>query len=166
MTNPKVSSYASQLLQEAREEVTRADGKASILLAAAGIAVSVIAGSSMINRAHGRINTLFIIFDFLGIIVGLIGILFLALAVMPRTKHSGEPKNVSYFGHVATFTTSKTLVEAIELVCEQDEDRIVDQLLTISQIVVKKYSFIKNGLIALGSSILLLLIASVVEIVK
>jgi len=150
------------LLAETREELDRADRKAQILLAAAGIGVSAVLG----GIAAGRWSPFVLegasaVSWWAGAAVVLVGMLLLALAVFPRIKHSHPQGKVAYFGHVASYPTVDALEAALRDTATDLHRRTLDQLLTISGIVVRKYRLISSGLWMVGIGVMLALLAVV-----
>jgi hypothetical protein len=150
------------LLAETREELDRADRKAQILFAAAGIGVSAVLG----GIAAGRWSPFVLegwsaVSWWAGAALVLFGMFLLALAVFPRVKHSEPQGKVAYFGHVASYPTVEALTAALHDAATDLHQRTLDQLLTISRIVVRKYGLISWGLWMVGIGILLALLAVV-----
>lgn len=150
------------LLAETREELDRADRKAQILFAAAGIGVSAVLGGIAAGRWSPFLLEGWAAFTWwTGAALVLIGMLLLALAVFPRIKHSDPHGKVAYFGHVASYPTVEALTAALRDAGTDLHRRTLDQLLTISGIVVRKYRLISWGLWMVGIGILLALVAVV-----
>ncbi len=151
-----VASYASTLLAEAREEVGRADSKVSILLAAAGVAGSVLAGASVAEGASLTHLPLWAeILGALGLGSYVLGTSALGLALLPRTRHHSAPDKLYFFGHVATYRTPETLAPALERAAECSEHRTIDQLWHVSRIIVRKYQLLRAGMVLLAIGLLL-----------
>ncbi|MHB1445958.1 MAG: Pycsar system effector family protein [Acidimicrobiales bacterium] len=165
-------AFAEVLLDEGREELNRADMKASILLSAAGIIFAalitgVLAGTWTPHKLHRHPAAEMVFWT--GLAIGLLGIVLLAWAVLPRVKHTGRRENLAYFGHVVMFNESPwalrlstrrsrdergkmELRSAIRVASAGRLDRTVDQVWTISHIVNSKYRRIRWGMLALGMS--------------
>jgi MFS family permease len=165
-------AFAEVLLDEGREELNRADAKASILLSAAGIIFAalitgVLAGTWTPHKLHHHPATE-VAFWF-GLAVGVLGIGLLAWAVLPKIRHAGRRESLAYFGHVVAFNENPWVVRketrrkrddlgkaelkaAIRAVSAGRFDRTVDQVWTISHIVNRKYRRIRRGMLALGVS--------------
>ena len=151
-----IASYASTLLVEAREELGRADSKVSILLAAAGVAASVLAGASVAKGASFTHLPLWAeILGAVGFGSYVLGTSALGLALLPRTKHHSAPAEPYFFGHVATYRTPDTLAPALKRAAECAERRTIDQLWHVSRIVVRKYQLLRAGMILLSVGLLL-----------
>lgn len=161
-------AFAEELLDEGREELQRADSKASILLSAAGL----VAGALVAAAAAGEWNPTKIdsawaqgLF-WIGIAAGAIGVCLLGSAVMPRIHNPGRKESLAYFGHVVqfrergfTFSTrerrsrvskGKTELRAAIVSASAGRfDRVVDQVWVISHIVHRKYRLIRWALMSL-----------------
>ena len=156
-----VDEYARLLLAEAREEVGRADQKASILFAGAAVAMAAIVqglvGSGWSPADLGMPWTI-------GwwLTTGLsIGALFcLARAVVPRTKASGAklPNHVFYFENAADFSGTAELQAALLGDETSRLHRSVHQLWHISRIVRTKYTWIRRAMVCLGASLVIALV--------
>jgi Pycsar effector protein len=144
--------YATSLLSGAREEIDRADAKASILLAASGVAAGALAaglaaGTWTPLKLQAAIQWAW----WLGVVESAMGICCLALAVYPRERKndSGVPRTVLYYGDVLAYHTTAQLVTALNRSAETKIDRIADQLRHVSWIVDHKYRLIRWGMRAL-----------------
>ena len=147
---------AKVLLSESREELTRADGKASLLLAALGIGVSailaaILAGSwSPFKLAEPYQSLWWAGSFFAGVSFGC-----LCLAVYPRVTHGSASRGVTYFGDVAGLGTVDELRSALKRSETDPAERSVTQLHVIARIADRKYRFIRWGLKALAVAIVL-----------
>lgn len=141
------------MLAAAREELVRADNKASLLLASAGLAVgALIAG--LISRdwspfaLENRIEWLW----WAGAGAAAYGLGCLGSAVYPRTRRRGPvPGVVAFFGDVNSYASRPRaeLVEALRRSAEREQDRFVDQLVQISDIARRKYARLRHAMWAL-----------------
>jgi MFS family permease len=141
--------YATSLLDNAREEIDRADAKASILLAASGVVVGallagLIAGSWTPLKLQAAVQWAW----WLGLVESAIGIWCLALAVYPRERKDDSeiPGTVAYYRDVLAYSTNIQLVAALNRSAETNIDRIADQLRNVSWIVSSKYKLIRWGM--------------------
>jgi pycsar effector protein len=144
--------YATSLLSNAREEIGRADAKASILLATSGVAAGallagLVAGSWSPLQLQAAIQWVW----WLGIVESAIGICCLALAVYPRERKSGTGISgfVVYYGDVVTYSTTAELVTALNRSAETNIERVADQLRHICWIANQKYTLLRWGMIGL-----------------
>jgi hypothetical protein len=141
--------YATSLLDNAREEIDRADAKASILLAASGVATGallagLIAGTWTPLKLQVGIQWTW----WTGVVEAAIGIGCLALAVYPREhkNDSGISWAVVYYGDVLAYSTTAQLVAALNRSAETNIERIADQLRHVSWIADYKYRLIRWGM--------------------
>ena len=158
--------YATSLLNGVREEIDRADVKASILLAASGVAAGallagLIAGTWSPLKLHAAIQWAW----WLGVFESVVGIFCLALAVYPRER-KGNPEiswTVVYYGDVLAYRTTAQLVAALNRSAETSLERIADQLKHVSWIVDHKYRLIRWGMRALFLAAATIAVAMVVN---
>ncbi len=138
------------LLQDTREELGRADGKAATLMSASGVVVSVLLAGAIAGKWNPTALGYWQWLWWPGAAVGIAGIVAFAAAVWPRVRHK-EPKDaLNYFGHVAQYKTVQDLEAALDKKVCSSKDRMTDQLLTVSKIVRRKYRLIRVGLSLLG----------------
>ena len=155
--------YANQLLSETREEVGRADTKAAILLSASGIIVSVLVATDWTNSSSVRTLPPWSQDVLVGaaVLLGL-GIFLLGLAVLPRSVSARAVQRPPYFfGEVADYKDDETrLLKDLESASNHTLQRTSNQLLIISKIVLRKYRYVRYGLLCLGLGTLLGVVAS------
>jgi hypothetical protein len=155
---------ARTLLAESREELTRADGKASILLAALGIGISAILAAILagdwspfnLDQPYQRVW-------WVGSGFAAISFFCLCAAVFPKVKHRTKAKGVTYFGDVSALETVDELRAALKRSETDPAERSVTQLHVIARLVDRKYRYIRFGLIALGIAIALMLGSALAE---
>lgn len=160
--DPSGLSVLAGRLREAREELTRADGKVSMLLASVAVVMSVLIGNLL---AAGwtilELKGISVFFWLLGVIGLAGGVLTLAAGVYPSTKRkvddSSKATPGAFFGDYEGSDVS-LLISAEALSPQNEMLRVADQLSQISRIVSKKYRAIKIGmwLLAGGSTFLVL----------
>jgi len=160
MDDPRVR-YAEVLLDEARQELGRADNKVSVLLASAGLAGSIIAASIAAGKWSPAVLPAWRqVIWWLGALSALTGIIALATALTPRMNHLGPASTMSYFGHAAQLTSAKDLLDILGRVSDHPLERVADQLLIVSKLVVFKYALIRLALASFGATALLLAIST------
>jgi Pycsar effector protein len=150
---------------EGREELVRADGKASILLAAAMIVLgallaAVVAGDWSPSQMS---STFWEMICWAGILAGLAGVAALGAAVFPRVKHSENKDSVRFFGDAARMRSAEDLHRSVKQDVAAGVDRTADQLLQISKIVTKKYRLIQAALVLFAIGALLSLGAVAID---
>lgn len=166
---PEVA-FAEVLLDEGREELDRADSKASLLLGGSSVALGAFLGAALggewtPGKLHYHPATEWVFW--IGVTFAAFGVFLLAWAVLPRTRHVGDRHQLAYFGHVVKFrergvalrrdtrkkkvdTAKKNLTDAICRASAGSFERTVDQVWTVSMIVQKKYRRIRYGLFCYG----------------
>lgn len=176
MTAPGASgdaehAYAVRLLQETREELTRADSKAATLFAAVGVVVAVVVGAAAGSGV-----------DISGLATGwqlgitavaatqTIGLVSLGAALYPATTKALKGP-VHFYGDVAQFvdghgrTDLAALRDNLEMVAADPAARDVEQFAVLAGVVIGKYRHIKRGLVASGIATGLLGAALLVQLV-
>ena len=175
MASPTPIAYKESLLRETREELARADTKASILLAASGIALAALfKDPDKLTDARSRTLT------WVALALTLAGILFLGAAVKPRlrAKHSKTPMP-HYFGDVEAYRPSwwrvwrrrRRLEQARERFGKELEDaataeyeeRLTDQVWVLSHIAYRKYRLVSIGIWWYSAALLVGLAALILE---
>jgi hypothetical protein len=144
--------YVRRILSESREEVSRADTKASTVLAGAGIVVGIVltglvTGDVSLAGSRWYVGTI----ACAGGASLLAGVALLGAAVYPRT---GQPADghARWFAEIERYKDDDTgLLAAIET-DRNDGMRDLHQAVNLSEIVVKKYTLTKVGmwLLAVG----------------
>jgi Family of unknown function (DUF5706) len=157
---------ARRLLSEAREEVARADAKATTLLAGVGVAVgAVLAG--LLSGGGVSLTTLdrrAQLFSWPAIGAVLIGLGLLVAAVTPRTG-VGQGSPVHYFGDASAFEDIESLEDGIISTAKSGLlRRDVAQLLATSKIVASKYSQIRWAIWIISVGMLAAITAGSVQI--
>ncbi|MEJ1179599.1 MULTISPECIES: Pycsar system effector family protein [unclassified Pseudarthrobacter] len=156
---------ASNILREAREELVRADGKASLLLAATGIIIGALLAAFLAGTWHpSKLKDCVEWLWWVGTAVGSLGTLALAAAVFPRTKYRSNrrPGIVAYFGDVVGLS-SEELQRGLEGTARNEGSACLDQVKAISFVVDKKYRWIQTGMVLLGVSALCCVLAVLID---
>lgn len=144
-------AYLRRLLEETREEVTRADTKASIVLAGAAVVVGVlltglVTGDVSIEGDRWYIGALAWVAG--GLLVG--GVTVLGSAVYPRTgdPHTGHAR---WFAEIERYKDNdEALIQAVQT-DHADGLRDLHQARKLAEIVGKKYRLTKFGMWLLGT---------------
>jgi hypothetical protein len=162
-------AFAELLLDEGREELERADNKASIFLGASGLVLGIFLGAAVAgdwnptDLGHAGARAAF----WVGTGFAFVGVLCLGLAVVPRIKHDATKEKLAYFGHVIQYrergwairrrTKARREAEGRgklrDAICAASRgrfDRTVDQVWAVSHIVQRKYKQIRRALWAFG----------------
>jgi hypothetical protein len=142
-------TYATSLLRNARDELTRADAKASILLAASGVVVgALLAGLIAGTWTPFKMHIAGLCLWWVGVGEAAIGIWCLAWVVYPRSPRHRPRESwaVAYYGDVIGFQATSELVTALRRSAETNIEQVADQLRQISRIAHHKYRLIRWGM--------------------
>lgn len=155
--------FVEGLLDETREEIGRADTKANILLASAGVTAAVLIGAAMggdirLSGAPGVVQLLAVLST---LALGS-GLALLGAAVMPRL---GRPVagRARYFMEHAQHDGVEELREALEREHDDTDGRHLAQLLTLSRIVRRKYRLTQAGELSGGVGVMLAVATALVH---
>ena len=159
--------YLLELLTEAREELTRADTKISILFASIGVVLGVLF-LTVADNTWSPANLplfLFIIWA-IGAISVFISCLLLGIALYPKVKsNKRQIKNtiVTYYEDIARLPYSDFLNESDNINDLYYERILKNQLHVISTVVLRKYLLLRTSLwfLLVGISLLLITLMSV-----
>ncbi|HKR52507.1 MAG TPA: Pycsar system effector family protein [Pseudonocardiaceae bacterium] len=138
---------AEHLLANNREEIGRADGKASILLVGALTAAALAVGPVSGNVAHAAVPERWLIG--VSLVIWTTTLVMLAVAVFPRvgTRHETA---VTYFGGVRRVTDMTRLRRDVEETANDRLSWLLAQVSDTSDIVVAKYRCIRMAICLLG----------------
>lgn len=149
-------SYLADLLKEAREELSRADSKAALLLATTGVAVGALLAGLLGGKwtpfdLDNRVQWIW----WLGVGSAASGIYSIAAAVYPRIRrHQTTPAGApAYYGDVAAYRNIDLFRQAIGQAPDPRE-RIIDQTFRVAHIVQRKYVLLQRGLLFLLLAVL------------
>nr|WP_260408314.1 Pycsar system effector family protein [Planomonospora venezuelensis] len=140
--------YGSRLLDEAREELHKADGKAQVLLGIVGVGLGAITGGLLAGgwspfELENAVEWLW----WAGAGSAVAAVATLAGAVYPRfdSRDRHLPDGVTYFADVLRYTSVKAVSDALLRSSTLDLERIAHQLHQVSKIVNRKYRLIRWG---------------------
>ena len=144
----QVRAYGARLLAESREELTRADGKAQVLLGIVGVGLGAVTGGLLAGswspfRLSNAVEWLW----WTGIAAAVTAMVLIAAAVYPRSS-GRRPMNgdqISYFADLSGFASGRAVTEGLRRSAAHDLERMGDQLHRISRIVETKYRLIRWG---------------------
>lgn len=148
------TEFIEGLLDETREELNRADSKASILVAALGIVIAVTGGAVLGGDVTLTGERLVVQVAGLASAASLLaGLALLGAAVYPSTG-AAERGAARYYADFAQYDRPTDLQAALDSEARNLPDRHVRQLQTLSQIVCTKYRQIRRAiaLTAIGLS--------------
>jgi hypothetical protein len=141
------------MLAEARAEVSIADQKAGLVLAAAGIGFSAVLGGLLAGDWRpSKYNLGGEILWWFGAVLAFATVASAATAMWPRFTTRSEDDLVSYWGHVARFATLDALESALDAQPTVDRDRTRHQLWRLARIVRIKYWCIRWALVSGGAA--------------
>lgn len=156
MTSPPTSpdpqrgkvEYARQLLAETREEVARADAKASLLFSAFGVVVSAVGAVLLADDwSPFQLNNCVEWLWWLGAGLVVIALFLLGWAVLPRITHVDHKERLFFFGHVAEYGGFKEFSGAFESASSAAWDRTLDQIWAVSKIAKRKYLLTRRSML-------------------
>jgi hypothetical protein len=160
---PAMTAYAERVLAWGREELTRADTKASILLAGSvAVIAAVIAGVVAGGWTPTELTEWREPVWWAAAVAAGLAVLLLAAAIYPRTmRRTGQPQVIAYYGDVVALKDRNELRTALERSARRDMDRLIDQVYQVSRIVKRKYRLLASGMwvllvSAIGSSLAVL----------
>jgi Family of unknown function (DUF5706) len=146
----EIEDYAGRLLAETREEIARADTKASILFAAFGVVVAaVLAGLVTGDWKPRDLDRAATIVFWVGSGCAAASFIALGYTLWPRIRHEKAQGPASYFGHVVAYDDLTTLRTALQHGVECS-DRTVQQLKVVSDIVWDKFIGIRVAMALYG----------------
>jgi MFS family permease len=142
------------LHKETREELAKADSKATTLMSVVGLILGAflagtIAGRLSPQRLGDSVEWMF----WIGVGFALVAEAALCFAVLPRTNPRLPKESLRYFAHVAQFESRDGFNSALLEVGDEYE-RLVDQVYDLSKTVVRKYGLIRLGLLTLAVGVL------------
>ncbi|WP_262844925.1 Pycsar system effector family protein [Sphaerisporangium corydalis] len=161
-------AYGARLLSEAREELTRADAKAQVLLGIVGLglgatAAGLFAGSWSPFSLSNKVEWLW----WSGSGAAFLALLFLASAVYPRTSRWGalDARPVIYWADILHYASTEEVALALKTSRASDLERVADQLRLVAGIVDRKYRLIRWGFWLLLVALVATLSAALINIV-
>ncbi|WP_427921997.1 Pycsar system effector family protein [Streptomyces sp. cg40] len=148
-----------RLLSELRNEVARADGKASVLVGALGMTAGVFSGL-LAGRGWtpGELSGIATALWWVALAALGLSLFALLLAVLPRYRSErwapGRP--LSYFGDIQQAVRQGRLETALGDTGRDPTAGLTQALAELSQIVARKHQWIRTGLIAFCTGTVLL----------
>lgn len=173
--------YKERLLGETRDELAKADGKASILLAASGIAATaLLTVGSTASWYPGKLkHAPAPLLAWLAVGFTVAGIMLIGAAVKPRLRPGRRGTVPHYFGDVEAYyprwwqwRSRKRLLQAGrhafdaaigQLPPDEYEKRLEDQIWILSHSAYRKYRFVAAGIWLFGMASVAALAAFLIE---
>ena len=157
------AAFAARLLRENREELQKADAKANIVLAAAGVVVGALLAGLIAGDVSLKEESVCVWVLTLAAGCALLGGVGLAgAAVYPRI---GKPER-SRLRYFAEITQHDDDLDALRAALKKESvrglDRDVHQLYRLSRLVQMKYRLTQTAMWALGAGFVLAGVASLV----
>lgn len=142
---------------ETREELSKADTKAGLLLSCLGAALATLLGALGTGRVVPQHYSLLprVLF-WIGCAFSLAALILLGLAIAPRPGRPGRPLG-HYFADVSAAPSARSLTEVLRRTDVRDRD--LHQILRLSRIVVIKYRCVQFGMACSGAFLLLTITA-------
>lgn len=165
VTSDPITSYLTDLLANAREELDRADSKASLLLAAVGVVIAALIGG--ITSSNWKPMSLGIGEQALwwaGVAAATVGVFLIAASVYPRIRQRStpHPSLPTYYGDVAAYPDINAFRHAINKAPDATE-RLINQTYVIARIAQGKYTLLQRGLLSLLVAIVACTLAVVIN---
>ncbi|MEU2448005.1 Pycsar system effector family protein [Streptomyces althioticus] len=167
VTDTQVREHAHSLLAHSREEVNRADAKASLLLAASGIGLGAVLTAILSGDwVPFQLNNKFEWLWWIGTALALAGVVSLGVAVFPRTRRSVEPQtpSIAYFRDVAT-NKKEEIENLIKTTLASPKTPVLDQLYEVSRVANIKYELIRIALGSFGVSLVTCISSLILNVV-
>lgn len=140
-------AYTGQLLTETREELGRADNKASLLFAVFGVVNgALLAGLIAHNWRPEDLATPATVVFWIGAGCAAAGAASLGFAVWPRTVRHQPGGPASYYGDIVTYGKDRDALRSALAEAAEGDERTVEQLAVVSAIVWRKYAGIRCAL--------------------
>jgi hypothetical protein len=162
----EATTWAQSLLEVARFELARADDKANTMFrfygVVAALSIGLLAGKSWTPT---NLDVASQILFWGGCALLLASGIFLGMTLYPRNIRGTPAQRLLYFGHVIAYNSVDELAAAFRNIEEDSEHRLLEQLLSISRLVHKKYALMRRALLALGGGTALCLVAVVVNLI-
>ena len=160
--------HARGLLAETREELTRAEGKSAVLLAAIGVAVGALLAALMEGKwAPFDLRNGLEWAWWLGAACLAASAACLAAAVWPKTGSDGsDDRAPAFFGDFTRFRTPEALGDALRSRGRSEAyARTTEQLVAVGRIVRRKYRLVKWAVALVGAAAVLCLGTAILDAV-
>jgi hypothetical protein len=158
--NEAAVAMASDLLRETREELGRADTKASTVLGAVVIVLGLFVAAGLAGSwSPLNLRPFSAFLWWIGVISAGSGVVLLSACIYPNVSNQLTKQVLGYFGHINLYATRDELIAALREHGERPLDRLGDQLFVLSRIVRRKYRLMRWGMWSLGAAVLLISLA-------
>ncbi|MET9603888.1 Pycsar system effector family protein [Streptomyces sp. NPDC006512] len=153
------NQVATHLLTEVRVEIARADTKASLLVGALGMTAGGLCAQLAAHRWEpASLSASAQILWWSSAVAFALALAALLLSVVPRSLRSAWRGDtpLSYFGNIHSAVQQGRLSEALSHTGRDPGAALRAALAANSQIAVRKHQWIRAGLLAYGSGVVLL----------
>jgi hypothetical protein len=87
------------------------------------------------------------------------------MTLYPRDIRKSPSERLLYFGHVIQYSSVDELTAGLRTIDGNSDNRLVEQLLSVSRLVHVKYALTRKALIALGAGTFLCIFAVILNAV-
>jgi hypothetical protein len=144
------SDYVRRLLHETREEVVRADTKASIVLAGAGVVVGILLSGFVTGDVSLEGERWYVgVLVWTAAIALIIGVVLIGLAVYPRVR-GAELGQGRWFAEIQQYGKDDAALAAAVEADASDGARDLHQARVLAGIVGRKYRLTQVGMLSLA----------------
>ncbi|GAA5209612.1 Pycsar system effector family protein [Microbacterium kyungheense] len=153
------AALAAEMLAEVRDEIDRADQKASLLIGSLGIAFSIVL-SGMIGGdwTPVTLSPLGATVWVLGVVAAAASVVAAAAAVWPRLSRGPGPGAITYWGQVRGLGSPAEVERALSERGVHPPERTFQQLLVLSAVVQRKYRAIRLSMALAGVGVGLIIV--------
>jgi hypothetical protein len=141
-------AHGEAILASAREEIARADAKASILFASTGVVVGALVAALLAGSWNpSKLHSFATVFWWIGATLIAAALLCLGCCVYPRVsrRRNTGATTVAYYGDVWNLTVAQVRAGLVSALADP-ETALLDQLTQVSRVVWVKYQLIRMGL--------------------
>jgi len=151
----KVELAAERLSLGCREELGRADGKASLLIGVTIGGLGLFSPRIFSPGQAGAMACWTATLGYVGVAVWCVALIAFTSAVFPRLKAEESGEHGPYFGHIARLKSFEMLHGYVRSVAAAPLETALTHTWDLSRIVVRKYRYIQLGvwLLAVGAVI-------------
>lgn len=139
------------MLADTREDLAKADHKASLVLAALGVGVGAALGGLLAGDWKPTdLKALGEIVWWVGAVLLAGALLFSGRAVWPRYDAGDASAGIYYWAHVATFKSLASLSAALDATPPKRDERTRNELWLLSRVVKTKYECVRWSIALAG----------------
>jgi Family of unknown function (DUF5706) len=146
---------ARSLHKDVREELVRADAKATTLLSVVSILLGALLGGAIAGDwTPADLKCVLTVLFWIAVGLGMGAEGHLLAAVLPRVKHPKDATQVRYFGHVVQLEDDEELKRRLTD-ADGELEQLTDQVYVLSGIVDSKYQHVRTALQWLAAAVVL-----------